>query len=228
MNYKKYDTGGNVEEETEYSPSKSWAMARAKLGIAGSQEEQDLKRAQKLWTNYLSDIQDSRLQAFKDRNLYSTVGSKLLGGAGYLLGGADMFKDMKWVQPALTTLGATTGRYAGTYAADPNADEYQPKYADFAKDLESKGISNIEEGRFYKGDRESFKEGTGIDIDDMKDALGQAFSDEQTMNILSGMTDVYNIHKLGKDADLEWLYNMFGNTDDEICQPEGEKKPWEV
>ena len=149
MNYKKYDTGGNVEEEKEYSPAKSWAMARAKLGIAGSQEEQDLKRAQKLWTNYLSDIQDSRLQAFKDRNLYSTIGSKLLGGAGYLLGGADMFKDMKWLQPTLTTLGATAGRYAGTLAADPNADEYQPKYADFAKDLESKGISNIEEGRFF-------------------------------------------------------------------------------
>ena len=225
MNYKKYDTGGNIEEEKEYSPAKSWAMARARLGIAGSQEEQALKRAQKLWSNYLSDIQDSRLQAFKDRNLYSTIGSKLLGGAGYLLGGADIFKDMKWVQPALTTLGATTGRYAGTLAADPTADEYQPDYKEFADEYD---ISGIEEGRFFKGDRESFKEGTGIDIDDMKDALAQAFSDEQTMNILSGMTDVYNIHKLGEDADLEWLYNMFGNTDDEIWDPEGEKKPWEV
>jgi len=203
------ETEGLTDEEKREDLHKTWSSARAKLGITGTREKQELERADRLWKDYIEDLLTQQSEAFKTRNLWSTLGSKVLGGLGSLYGSRF---ESPWAQPALTAGGVTLGQYMGPAASTmrwiDNPQDIQPDYAQFAKDYD---ISDMGEGKFFKGERAGFQEGIGLDIEDIKDAMGRAYSEEQTANILTGLTDIYGIHKISQDEDLAWLYDLFGN-----------------
>tara|TARA_R100000458_G_C8276597_1_gene251962 strand:+ start:215 stop:838 length:624 start_codon:yes stop_codon:yes gene_type:complete len=206
MNYKKYDTGGNVEEEKEYSPAKSWAMARARLGIAGQSELDKLKAKRSAWKSWLDRMKAEQTSDFVTRNLEQSLWGKLGGGLGLLAGsylGSKTESD-KWdplISGVTTGLGSAAGRYGaaewGTQPEDYTYEDFIKANPEYTDDLG---------GRFHLAEKTDLTNLTEEDIIALETAADQARDEELLEGALASITDAYT----GKELSTEdWIKSLF-------------------